>query len=84
MVRVAQLSIRAYDVLMVETAVAHIRGLASKHSVALGGTIPLPTKIQKITVNRSPVIDKASREQFETRTHQRLIEVKNTDPAIVK
>ena len=41
----------------------------------MAGPVPLPTRIQKFTVNRSPFIDKDSREQFEIRTHKRLIDI---------
>ena len=48
------------------------------------GPIPLPTKIEKYTVLRSPHIDKKSREQFETRTHKRLIDIIEPTPATVE
>ena len=44
------------------------------------GPVPLPTRIEKFTVNRSPFIDKDSREQFEIRTHKRLIDVMEPGP----
>ncbi|MGH3266710.1 MAG: 30S ribosomal protein S10, partial [Trebonia sp.] len=45
--------------------------------------VPLPTEIQKYTVNRSPFIDKNSREQFEMRTHKRLIDILEPTPKTV-
>ena len=48
------------------------------------GPIPLPTKIEKYTVLRSPHIDKKSREQFETRTHKRLIDIIEPTPQTQK
>ena len=48
------------------------------------GPIPLPTKIERYTVLRSPHIDKKSREQFETRTHKRLIDIIEPTPATVE
>ena len=47
------------------------------------GPIPLPTKIEKFTVNRSPHIDKKSREQFEMRTHKRLLDIVDPTPQTV-
>ena len=44
------------------------------------GPIPLPTKIEKFTVNRSPHVDKKSREQFEIRTHKRLLDIVDPTP----
>ena len=48
------------------------------------GPIPLPTKIEKYTVLRSPHIDKKSREQFETRTHKRLIDIEEPTPQTIE
>ncbi len=50
----------------------------------LKGPIPLPTRIEKFTVLRSPHIDKKSREQFETRTHKRLIDIIEPTPQTVE
>ena len=47
------------------------------------GPVPLPTRIERFTVNRSPHIDKKSREQFEMRTHKRLIEITDWTPQTV-
>jgi small subunit ribosomal protein S10 len=46
--------------------------------------VPLPTRIEKFTVNRSPFIDKDSREQFEIRTHKRLIDVMEPGPKTIE
>ena len=48
------------------------------------GSIPLPTRIERYTVLRSPHIDKKSREQFETRTHKRLIDIIEPTPQTVE
>ena len=47
------------------------------------GPIPLPTRIEKFTVNRSPHVDKKSREQFEIRTHKRLLDIVDPTPQTV-
>ena len=49
----------------------------------LSGPVPLPTRIRKYTVLRSPHVNKDSREQFETRTHQRLIDIRDPSPAMI-
>ena len=50
---------------------------------ACAGPIPLPTRIEKFTVNRSPHVDKKSREQFEIRTHKRLLDIVDPTPQTV-
>ena len=61
-----------------------ILGIGVKSGVKIKGPIPLPTKIEKYTVLRSPHIDKKSREQFETRTHKRLIDIIEPTPQTVE
>ncbi len=56
---------------------------AERTGAAVAGPIPLPTHIEKYTVIRSPHIDKDSREQFETRTHKRIIEILEPSPKTV-
>ena len=60
-----------------------IDGISSINGIAKG-PIPLPTKIEKYTVLRSPHIDKKSREQFESRTHKRLIDIIEPTPQTVE
>jgi len=54
---------------------SHLVGAAEQTGAQVVGPVPLPTRIEKFTVMRSPFIDKDSREQFEIRTHKRLIDV---------
>ena len=56
---------------------------AKRTGAQVRGPIPLPTKIEKFTVNRSPHIDKKSREQFEMRTHKRLLDIVDPTPQTV-
>jgi len=56
---------------------------AERTGAQVAGPIPLPTKLEKFTVIRSPFIDKDSREQFELRTHKRLIDVLEPSPRTV-
>ena len=65
----------AYDHAILDQSVEKILAVASKTGASVKGPIPLPTQIEKYTVNRSPHVDKKSREQFEQRTHNRLIDI---------
>ena len=56
---------------------------AKRTGAQVRGPIPLPTKIEKFTVNRSPHVDKKSREQFEMRTHKRLLDIVDPTPQTV-
>src|ERR1044072_6565507 len=58
-------------------------GTAKRPGAQVRGPIPLPTRIEKFTVNRSPHIDKKSREQFEMRTHNRLLDIVDPTPQTV-
>ena len=58
-------------------------GTAKRTGARVRGPIPLPTKIEKFTVLRSPHIDKKSREQFEIRTHKRLLDIIDPTPETV-
>ncbi len=56
---------------------------ASRTGARISGPVPLPTKISKFTILRSPHVDKKSREQFEIRTHKRLIDIFDPTPDTV-
>ena len=62
---------------------SEIVNTARRTGARVRGPIPLPTKIEKFTVNRSPHIDKKSREQFEMRTHKRLLDIVDPTPQTV-
>jgi small subunit ribosomal protein S10 len=64
---------KAYDHKILDQAVQKIASTINRTGATMVGPIPLPYDIEKFTVNRSPHIDKKSREQFEIRTHKRLI-----------
>ena len=70
-----RIKLRAYDHRVLDSAAAQIVDVAEQTGAAVIGPVPLPTRVEKFTVNRSPFIDKDSREQFEIRTHKRLIDV---------
>ncbi|MBN2190332.1 MAG: 30S ribosomal protein S10 [bacterium] len=72
-----RIKLKAYDHKVLDQSAQEIVEVAKRTGASVSGPIPLPTKIEKYTVLRSPHIDKKSREQFETRTHQRLLDIVN-------
>lgn len=82
---VSKLRIRvmAYEYKVLDLSVKQIMDTALRYDAKVVGPIPLPTEIKKYTVNRSPFVYKNSREQFEMRTHRRLIDIINPSPKIM-
>lgn len=72
-----RIRLKAYDHRVLDRSVAEIVETAKRTGANVAGPIPLPTKIERYTVLRGPVIDKKSREQFEMRTHKRLLDIVN-------
>jgi len=70
-----RIRLKAYDHRVLDQSVRQIVDTAERTGAIIVGPVPLPTRIEKFTVMRSPFIDKDSREQFEIRTHKRLIDV---------
>lgn len=70
-----RIKIRGYDHRLVDQSVEQIVDTAERTGAVVAGPVPLPTQIEKFCVIRSPFIDKDSREQFEIRTHKRLIDI---------
>lgn len=70
-----RIRLKAYDHRVLDQSAQQIVEAAERTGAVVVGPVPLPTKIEKFTVIRSPFIDKDSREQFEIRTHKRLIDV---------
>ena len=70
-----RIRLKAYDHRVLDTSAKEILETAKRTGADVVGPIPLPTRIEKFTVLRSPHIDKKSREQFEIRTHKRLMEI---------
>jgi small subunit ribosomal protein S10 len=70
-----RIRLKAYDHRVLDQSAKQIVETAERTGAQVVGPVPLPTKIEKFTVMRSPFIDKDSREQFEIRTHKRLIDV---------
>ena len=70
-----RIKLSAYDYRLLDQSVVEIVETAKRTGARIVGQIPLPTKIEKFTVLRSPHVDKKSREQFEIRTHKRLLDI---------
>ena len=70
-----RIKLKAFDSRLLDSAVSSILETVKLTGVEIAGPIPLPTSINRFTVLRSPHIDKKSREQFEIRTHKRLIDI---------
>ena len=70
-----RIRLKAFDHRILDASTKEIVNTAKRTGAEVRGPIPLPTRIEKFTVIRGPFIDKDSREQFEMRTHKRLIDV---------
>ena len=78
-----RIRLKAYDHRVLDTSAKEILETAKRTGADVRGPIPLPTRIEKFTVLRSPHIDKKSREQFEIRTHKRLMDIIDPTPQTV-
>jgi small subunit ribosomal protein S10 len=70
-----RIRLKAYDFRLLDQSTAEIVDTARRTGASISGPIPLPTQVQRYTVLRSPHVDKKSREQFEVRTHKRLLDI---------
>ena len=70
-----RIRLKAYDHRVLDQSVGEIVETVRRTGGRVAGPIPLPTSIERFTVNRSPHVDKKSREQFEIRTHKRLLDI---------
>ena len=70
-----RIRLKAFDYRILDTSTHEILDTARRTGARVVGPIPLPTRINKFTVLRSPHVDKKSREQFEIRTHKRLLDI---------
>jgi len=75
-----RIRLKAYDHRMLDQSTMEIVETAKQTGAKVVGPIPLPTRISKYTVLRSPHVDKKSREQFEVRTHNRLLDIVDPTP----
>ncbi|MCD6571488.1 MAG: 30S ribosomal protein S10 [Deltaproteobacteria bacterium] len=70
-----RIRLKAYDHKLIDQSVQEIVEAARRTGAKIAGPIPLPTKIEKFCVLRSPHVDKKSRDQFEIRTYKRLLDI---------
>ena len=75
-----RIKLRAYDNKILDASTEEIVNTVKRTGATIKGPIPLPTRIEKYTVLKGPHIDKKSREQFESRTHKRLIDILEPTP----
>ncbi|PIP87123.1 30S ribosomal protein S10 [Candidatus Campbellbacteria bacterium CG22_combo_CG10-13_8_21_14_all_36_13] len=78
-----RMRVRAYDSKILDSSVKQIIDTALRFNASVHGPVPLPTEIKKHTVNRSTFVHKDAREQFEMRTHKRLIDIVNPAPKLI-
>lgn len=78
-----RIRLKAFDHRLLDQSTSEIVGTAKRTGARVRGPIPLPTRIEKFTVIRSPHVDKKSREQFEIRTHKRLLDIVDPTPQTV-
>jgi small subunit ribosomal protein S10 len=70
-----RIRLKGYDHKLLDTAVTEIVSTVRRTGGRVAGPVPLPTRIERYTVNRASFVDKKSREQFEIRTHKRLLDI---------
>lgn len=75
-----RIRLKAYDHKLLDQSASEIVDIARRTGARVAGPIPLPTGISRYTVLRGPHIDKKSREQFEIRTHKRLLDILDPTP----
>ncbi|MFQ5509701.1 MAG: 30S ribosomal protein S10 [Leptospirillia bacterium] len=78
-----RIRLRAYDHRLLDQSMEEIVDTVNRTGAVVVGPIPLPTRVNRFTVNRSVHTDKKSREQFEIRTHKRLIDIIQPNPETV-
>lgn len=78
-----RIRLKAFDHRVLDVSTHEIVNTAKRTGAQVRGPVPLPTNIKYFTVNRSPHVDKRSQEQFEMRTHHRLIDIVDPTPQTV-
>ncbi|MCW8836093.1 MAG: 30S ribosomal protein S10 [Rhodospirillales bacterium] len=78
-----RIRLKAFDHRVLDQSAREIINTAKRTGAEVRGPIPLPTRIEKFTVLRSPHVDKKSREQFEIRTHKRVLDIVDPTPQTV-
>ena len=78
-----RIRLKAYDHRVLDKSTREIVDTAKRTGAQVRGPIPLPTRFERFTVLRSPHVDKKSREQFEIRTHKRMLEIVEPTPQTI-
>lgn len=78
-----RIRVRAYDHKILDASVQEILDTAIRYEAEVSGPVPLPTEKKKYTVNRSTFVHKDAREQYEMRTHKRLIDIADPDSKVI-
>jgi len=78
-----RIRLKAFDHRVLDASTIEIVNTAKRTGASVRGPIPLPTRIERYTVNRSPHVNKKSREQFEMRTHKRMLDIVDPTPQTV-
>ena len=78
-----RIRLKGFDHRVIDQSVGEIVETAKRSGARVAGPVPMPTRIEKFTVNRSPHVDKTSMDQFEVRTHKRLIDILEPTAATV-
>ena len=79
-----RIRMEAYDHQALDASAREIVDHAKRTQAKVSGPVPLPTRIERYTVLRSPHIDKKSREQFEIRTHKRIIDISDANARTIE
>lgn len=79
-----RIRVRAYEHKILDNSVKQIIDTANRFDAEVVGPIPMPTEIKKYTVNRSTFVHKDAREQFEQRTHKRVIDILNPTAKVIE
>ena len=79
-----RIKLRGFDYRVIDQSASDIVDTAKRTGARVAGPIPMPTRIERYTVNRSPHVDKKSMDQFELRTHKRLIDIMEPTPATIE
>ncbi|MCB9809651.1 30S ribosomal protein S10 [Candidatus Peribacteria bacterium] len=76
--------VRSYDYTIIDEAARSIVETAERNGAMVSGPVPMPTKIKRYTVNRSPFVNKDARDQYEMRTHKRLIDIREPNATTIE
>ena len=81
--RVVRIQLKSYDHKIIDNSAKEILKVVDRYGAEVRGPVPLPTRIRKYSVKRSPFIHEDSQEQFEIRTHKRMIDIVNPSSQVI-